>query len=194
MHSEKINDCISKPRSGGVFYCHRSQASPPAVSRFAGSRMLTEVKLKALKPRSTLYRVADSAGLLHRSRVDRIQTLAIPLSLRRESQDDARRLLRDGINPMDRRGGEADERYGACQISCCSLRTRANNGVNRDPAQRTQKAIKHSALQSSIRSATVAGCGFTRCPDRASSRGADSSRVGSSPARQQGKRQYPQSV
>jgi integrase len=94
--------------------------------------MLTEVKLKALKSKATLYRVADSAGLCievaptgsklwrYRYRYDtKAKMLSfgpwplITLATARAKRDGARRLLLDGINPMDRKRGDADERQRA---------------------------------------------------------------------------------
>ena len=84
--------------------------------------MLTDLKLKALKPREALYRVADAHGLcievtptgskLWRYRyryAGRAKMLAIgpwpliSLASARLKRDEARRLLLDGIDPMAKR-------------------------------------------------------------------------------------------
>lgn len=91
--------------------------------------MLTEAKLKALKPRNALYRVADAHGLCievaptgsklwrHRYRyAGKAKMLSfgpwplVGLAAARQKRDEARRLLLDGINPMDRKRGDAEER------------------------------------------------------------------------------------
>lgn len=91
--------------------------------------MLTELKLKALKPRPKLYRVADLAGLcievtpsgakLWRYRyryAGKPKMLSfgpwpiISLAKARLKRDDARRLLLDGINPISHKRAQAAQR------------------------------------------------------------------------------------
>ena len=90
--------------------------------------MLSEAKLKALKPLDTLYRVADCHGLcievaptgskLWRYRyryAGKAKMLSfghwplIGLASARQKRDTARRLLLDGVNPMDKKRGDAEE-------------------------------------------------------------------------------------
>lgn len=94
--------------------------------------MLTNAAIRALKPKAKLYRVADAFGLcievapigtstskLWRFRYrygGRAKMLAlgaypiVTLEKARQKRDDARRLLADGINPMDKRRGDAESR------------------------------------------------------------------------------------
>ncbi len=94
--------------------------------------MLTDAAIRALKPKAKLYRVADAFGLcievapigtreskLWRFRYrygGRAKMLAlgaypiVTLEKARQKRDDARRLLADGINPMDKRRGDAESR------------------------------------------------------------------------------------
>ncbi len=90
--------------------------------------MLTEAKLKALKPRQTLYRVADAHGLCievtpkgsklwrlrfrYAGKAKMISLGSWPLvslATARQKRDDARRLLLNGVSPMEQKRGNAEE-------------------------------------------------------------------------------------
>lgn len=88
--------------------------------------MLTEIAIKALRPKAKLYRISDAAGLCievhpngqkhwrHRYRYagkPQMMSLGpwplIPLALARRKRDDARRLIYDGIDPVRQKREQA---------------------------------------------------------------------------------------
>lgn len=94
--------------------------------RFA---MLTEIAIKALKPKTKVYRVSDAAGLclevhpngrrhwrLRYRYANKSQMMSlgpwplISLALARRKRDDARRLLYDGIDPVRHKHEQAEAR------------------------------------------------------------------------------------
>lgn len=94
--------------------------------------MLTDAVVRAMKPKAKLYRVADAFGLcievaplgVKESKLWRFRyryagkpkMLAlgaypiVTLEKARQKRDDARRLLSDGINPMEKRRGDAESK------------------------------------------------------------------------------------
>src|SRR3546814_11814562 len=91
--------------------------------------MLTEAKLKSLKPRNALYRTADAHGLCievaptgsklwrlryrYAGKAKMISLGAWPLvtlAAARMKRDDARRLLLEGVDPVEQKRGDAEER------------------------------------------------------------------------------------
>lgn len=93
-------------------------ADQPGIYSQKPTHMLTDTKLRSLKPRPALYRVADAQGLAievtpsggknwrYRYRFDGKATMlslgiypAISLGEARERRDQARKLLTEGINP-----------------------------------------------------------------------------------------------
>src|SRR3546814_19347848 len=91
--------------------------------------MLTEAKLKSLKPRNALYRTADAHGLCievaptgstlwrlryrYAGKAKMISLGAWPLvtlAAARMKRADARRLLLEGVVPVEQKRGDAEER------------------------------------------------------------------------------------
>lgn len=91
--------------------------------------MLTEITIKALKPKTKVYRVSDAVGLclevhpngrrhwrLRYRYANKSQMMSlgpwplISLALARRKRDDARRLLYDGIDPVRHKREQAEAR------------------------------------------------------------------------------------
>lgn len=128
--------------------------------------MLTDTKLRALKPRPKLYRVADAQGLAievtpaggrnwrYRYRFDgKASMLAlgsyptVSLGEARERRDEARKLLAEGINPAqaarDRRASQAERATNSfAAVALELLAKREREGMGAGSVQRERRLIE----------------------------------------------------
>lgn len=128
--------------------------------------MLTDTKLRALKPRSAIYRVADAQGLAievtpsggknwrYRYRFDGKATMlslgsypATSLGDARERRDQARKLLADGINPSqaarDRKASQVERTTNSfAAVALELLAKREREGMGAGSVQRERRLIE----------------------------------------------------